>query len=528
MANIDSLPPEILIHLFKYLSSEDRKIASEVCHFWHDIWMERIFDDDRTLKFYHCEINETTAPASILMKTERKYTKMVLGEEIEFHDNYSKLFESLEDITKIEFDTDFESEHLNFKTNNFIGLFKKLKELTIPLKPWDIEMNVLENLPQSIEVLTLSLMYDDYSREILNDLRSSISQLPNLKEFNLECWIPTQNIFEFIATSPLTHLTKLSMRIDSHGVEFLKKLEASNLIELFLEFDDHNCLGKLDEIIPNFPKLKVLKLETPGIVPTTIHANLIKYLDVQCTNFYRDNIKPLQYLTELEELYINIDYREQAFESCFFSHETYLNPNLKRFETIELDNEFYCHMCFENLVKSFPNLESLILKMPLEPHHFYMIHKYLTKLKTLDIRHCKTKSKNVPSFKFLTALTNLRLDQYVITDQSLDVWPKMPHLRSLRMTLDDSISLDKFSKMIRNVSGLEELTFNKTNSVNDGVMKVVAENLKRLRKVGGDRKEEVFRITENGASLIPKNCKYIKRDGFPFFELFQKDREQKK
>uniref|UniRef100_A0A336KTQ2 CSON014900 protein n=1 Tax=Culicoides sonorensis TaxID=179676 RepID=A0A336KTQ2_CULSO len=521
MFNIDSLPTELMIYLFKFLSSEDRKIASEVCRNWYDIWMEGIFDNDRTLKFYHCIINETTAPAKILLKTERKYTKLILGNGITFSDNYLTLFKSLKDITKILFEEDFKYE----QTKNFIGVFKNLKELSIPIADWKYENNILENLPPTVEVLTLFLLkYVGYSSAILKDLKCIIWHMPNLKELNLECGKLTDDLFEFIATSPLTHLMKLKINIDSHGFELLQKLEAPNLKEMFLEIKDHGCLGKLDEFISKFPKLKVIKLETPEIVPTTIHADLFKFLYVHFDNFHSDLLKPLQYLTELEELILQFPYPYSgSYGSCFFVHETYLNPNLKKLQLWEFENDYICHTCFENIIKSFPNLESFVTQMPLTPQHFHMIHQNFTKLKSLEVEAFNIESKYIPPFQFLSNLTNLYLEHYVITDQTLNAWPKMPHLRSLKMSLKHPVALDKFTKMIRNVSGLEKLTFGYTDRINNGVMRVIAENLKRLREVGDEEHAEVYDTTEDGAMLIMDNCKYIKRNGFPFYECFRED-----
>lgn len=486
--------------------------------------MESTFDRDRTLKFDSCEFKTDSAPSNIFLHTEREYRKLVFGGGANFCDTINAKFlnGNLMGLKSIEFESFFNFKLLFSNTNDFLAQFCELKELKLNVDTWMFTNNEFGEIPKSVETFTLVLLNTLYFKPTLDFFKSLIWGMSDLKELNLECQLLTDDLFDFIITTQLTALTRLKVKVDLNCLENLKKLRCPNLKELFLVIEDPQAVAALDEIVSNFPSLTIIKLHTYKTMPRSINAHLIKYLKVTDIYCGMDFVAPLQYLTELEELDLIYYFKSVAQGNCFFSHDPYLNPNLKRLRLCGFNNnDLISLMCFENLVKSFPNLETLVMDMPLSSQHLQMINQYFTKLKCLDIRNTDVDSKYVPPLQYFQTLTELHLEQYVTTNETLDQWPEMPHLRVLSLKLDHDYTLDSFSKMIRNVAGIEKLSFNYTSVINDDLIRLVSDNCKRLKEIKVGKCQNTERLTQDSVKYLQRECLYLRMISFPFVEIFK-------
>lgn len=486
--------------------------------------MEGTFVRDRTLKFDCCDFCENSA-TNIFCCTDREYKKVIFGGGANFteNDKSGELFRHLNSgLKSLEFESFFNFKQFFLSTNNFLGQFQELKELKLNIDTWIFSDNEFGELPRGIETFSINLLNTLYFKPTLDFFKSLIWDMPNLKELNLECQLLTDDVFDFITTSQLPILTKLKVKVDLNCVGNLRKLQCPNVAELFLVIEDPSCVQILDEILLNFPNLTKLKLHTYKTMPRSINAHLIKYLKVTDINCGMDYVKPLQYLTELEELDLIYYFKSVAQGNCFFSHDPYLNPNLKRLRLCGFNNnDLISLMCFENLVKSFPNLEVLVMDMPLSSQHLQMINQYFTKLTCLDIRNTDVDSKYVPPLKYFETLTELHLEQYVFTNETLREWPPMPHLRVLSLKLDNDYDVESFSKMIQNVSGIEKLSFNYTSAIGNDLIKVVADNCKRLKEIKVGKSQNTEKLTTEAVEYLQRKCLFLKMISFPFVEIFK-------
>lgn len=481
------------------------------------------FDRDRTLRFNHCEFETVLAPTNIFLNTEREYKRLVLGREANFTNTMDKNFfnNSLKGLKSIEFEHDFDYKKFFSSTNFFLKQFNQLKDLTLNVDAWEFTKNEFGDIPSSVETFTLVLLGPSYFESSLGSFKSLIWNMPNLRKLNLECRFLTDDLFGLFITTNLEALTTLKLNIDLESERRLVKLRCPNLKELFLVIKDPQVVTCLDEIMSNFSSLTTIKLDTYKIMPQSANAHLIKYLKVTDINCGMDYVKPLQFLTELEELDLRYYFKSVAQGNCFFAHDPYFNRKLKRLHLYGFNNsDLISLMCFENLVKSFPNLELLIMDMPLFSQHLQMINQHFTKLKCLIIRNTDVESRYVPPLKYFLSLSELHLEQYIITDETLQEWPKMPHLRRLSLKLDHNYTLENFDKMIRNVAGIENLSFNYTSSISDELIKIVADNCRRLRGIKVEKCQKTDRLTRDSVAYLQKQCLFLKIIRFPFVEIF--------
>ncbi|XP_063700907.1 uncharacterized protein LOC134831175 [Culicoides brevitarsis] len=523
MTNIEDLPPELLIHLFTYLTPEDRRIASLVCRYWcYEIWMTQKFARDRRLKFDFCNFTENSGPTKIFAQTEREYHELVFGGEARFCQKTKENFfeNNFRGLKSLEFEQFFNYKQLFSYSNNFLSNFPELTELTLNFDTLQFTTKDFGALPKSIKTLNLVLHNSLYSKTSFNMFKGLVWDILHLKELNLECQLLTDDLTDFITTLQLSTLKSLKVTIDSTCYVNLFKLKCPNMTELFLVIEEPQIVQFLDEILSKFPALNVVKLHVFKTMPRSTYSHLIKYLKVTDLNCGMDYVKPLQFLTDLEELDLSYYFKSVAQGNCFFAHDPYLNPNLRKLRLCGFNNnDLISLMCFENLVKSYPNLEILEMDMPLSSQHLQMINQYFQKLKCLAIRNTDVDSRYVPPLKNFQNLTELHLEQYIFTNEALLEWPPMEHLRVLSIKLDHDYKLENFEKMIQNVRGVEKLTFNYSSEIGDELMGIVAENCKRLTEITVEKNHKTERLSEDVVKLLREKCLFLRKVSFPFLQV---------
>ncbi|XP_053680171.1 F-box/LRR-repeat protein 7-like [Anopheles nili] len=98
--NFEALPPELLIHLFKYLNPSDRSAASLVCRSWYDAYRYLEFMRAITLHIHDVEFVDNGHPLKGLLTSYRYFTdvritKVVFGVKSEFWSEFGEAIEQL-------------------------------------------------------------------------------------------------------------------------------------------------------------------------------------------------------------------------------------------------------------------------------------------------------------------------------------------------------------------------------------------------------------------------------------------------
>lgn len=82
---ITLLPPELMIHIFKYLPHSDRINCKLVCKVWQEILMtDHSFRSNRMLKLNNCVLHPKLQPLSIFKNAVFQYDNLSIGPAITF------------------------------------------------------------------------------------------------------------------------------------------------------------------------------------------------------------------------------------------------------------------------------------------------------------------------------------------------------------------------------------------------------------------------------------------------------------
>lgn len=500
-----NLPIQILLKIFEYLSGTDRRVISTVCKAWYKIWLMSVFDADRTLVFSGCVFSKDLPPGTIFKKSKRQYSSVRLN-HVKCIDRAKYMWNLFSPhITSLEMGQYFEYLVLGQNLWKFLCRFPHLKRLKVGY-----------SFAQYLDVYEGGIEFNlDSVHMDLNGYHGSTSNFEllvnklNAKELEIDGGLMTPELVTFVENQE-DRMKSLKLSVDSQWFNCFRFIGGPNLTDLYIEFRDQNMLSDLDRVISQCPKLKNLGIETQGQFPPTIYPHKITCLKVSYMTSGMDYMRPLKDMTAMIELDLLLNFKSVAQASCFFSHEPYPNPNLRLLTLHGFNNnDLISLMCFKSMVESFPNLEYLSMDMPLSEEHLHMIHKNFTKLKRLDIRNYEGLSEYVPPFDLLLNLTEIRLDQYLITNEGLLAWPDMPYLESIHFKLHPDTEIECFEIMIQKVPHLEKITFDNRSPISDGMILAIAKNCRRLREFTMSHRQRSDDITIDGLKHLLENCQYI-------------------
>lgn len=125
---ISVLPEEILLLIFQVMSVDERKVASLVCKKWYRLLTLPRFCKDAPLTIRECYISYRCPPLSVLKKTQRTFSHVVIGQGV-IWDNFIGVIGLVMALCK---DTQVvEISSYDECPDNFLQNFVGLKELRI-------------------------------------------------------------------------------------------------------------------------------------------------------------------------------------------------------------------------------------------------------------------------------------------------------------------------------------------------------------------------------------------------------------
>ncbi|XP_047530461.1 F-box/LRR-repeat protein 14-like isoform X1 [Vanessa atalanta] len=554
MAAID-LPYEVLVYLFKYLPTSDRKAASETCHAWYQAANDYCFLKNKTIVFYKTDLNGETTPLEIIENSITPYFNFLFSEvEISQKLNgfWDKIGENIKSLTIRKCDIHekvidnilhqcnaletlniqsckelFMSGCLLEKTNSWIAnSFRNLKSLSLS-----------EN-----KYITDALFYRFVKNApLLEDLCLSLCPLQFHGGFIKRFYPNTNDIFENPSECVFTFYFVLQF-IESRAKHIKSMVFSNTLI-------DGSALKSLSEI-KNL-KLESLQLNTcdqltnAGIISLTTHQQTLRELDIGlCT---RVTDQSLMYISEnlinLESLNIQ---RCRAVTNMGIA-ELYKLKKLKRL------NISQCELITrEGIEKGICKSENVTLQeldinsLNLVQTGVIMISETLTNLRFLDLSFCfnaVTDTSIQVIFKNQLFLHTLKISYCdKVSDAGLtgmgkietegdDEGPVMSNynevsmpnrihlgsraeeeiIRDARrkrdvMRMCEKLTLDSYTGYsLARMKSLQELNISGCNRITD-VSLTYAFSFKELRRLNLSRCQQ---ITVDGIKHLVKNCPSI-------------------
>lgn len=194
-------------------------------------------------------------------------------------------------------------------------------------------------------------------------------------------------------------------------------------------------------------------------------------------------------------------------------HELHDLPVNRNIEILGLHYPHMCHTCLRRMIESFPNLRSLHLsKMNLSDDILHLIFEKLPHLRTLKVSDQTNITNN--AFTGTNALSNLRglrslelNDIPNLTEKSIIKSFYLPELRKLSLLrFHGNLSKSTMEALVHGCPVIEELTLAGNNSLTDDGIRIVAENLRRLRLLNI---RAFDKLTVNAWKHLAGSCKQL-------------------
>uniref|UniRef100_A0A336MA31 CSON013948 protein n=1 Tax=Culicoides sonorensis TaxID=179676 RepID=A0A336MA31_CULSO len=358
---------DLLIILFEYLDYESRVNCRQVCVRWLSLLMTDFkFKSDRKLFLSNCSIHPDLGPVSILMASQFAYETLVISKSAlnwvsPYEDNAMPFFEFLgQSITEMIL-TDFGVDRETHQIFKALPLLRRLK-----IRGTNSFLKIKDLIDLNCLALFANLNDLEISSPLCIDRICDLKLImPNLKSLNF-------TDFAHLESRHLRNLIKLEK--DNPG------LLRTMYLPMFQENrDDGKHKNEIIECIKrNFALQRIIHtshvpLKASSVsdvldecrnineiflycteVPEITSFNHISVLEIKLTNEYLPNLSPLNALSQLKRLEIEV-----KESSCCFGHNAL---NLTKVEILKLIIwKSNCNECYQAISRSFPFLREFQL-----------------------------------------------------------------------------------------------------------------------------------------------------------------------
>lgn len=455
---------QLLVLIFCYLNHKSRLTCRGVCRHWLYFLDNSIrFRNDRHLYLHHCLLGPYESPVSTLMKSSREYYSLKLGRCCvtgEFND-LSPFFDKLArtvtylDLTDLKCDI-FGNVFVIFEK------FKKLKTLKLSLSSgklmWEMMLKYLNERDYAgecdgIDELYVSdlsgdaLLFEKFLTVMPRIKRLSVMSLSGFKDVPILLQMHG-DIIKNVGPNVITIYHSANRVAEEQSLKELTSMSELQLesLDCGWRVDDYNVTA-INGFLNKQQSIKDVTLECYGDIPVDIWQNVTKLtvrFDDTITSLSK--LAPLTNLKQLDfcisESYRDAEYRE--IHPCFFGHEPLPIPTLTHLAVKTGPRKYIymtrdkpgksCYECWQTMLTSFPNLESLK----------FCHHKYLPAIVDLILDQGQ-------SLKELT-LINLRSIECFLKN-----WKPMPRLQHLELWQATRISVEGMTNLCRKSPNLRHL-----------------------------------------------------------------------
>uniref|UniRef100_A0A336M4L9 CSON010611 protein n=1 Tax=Culicoides sonorensis TaxID=179676 RepID=A0A336M4L9_CULSO len=472
----DSLPLELQLMVFKYLSSKDR---INNLSFVSKSWAENLqfFTEDYELHLYDCYLKEETEPYSILMNPTRKYRFLKLGHQFTSENPLlvSRLLSHLGKYVHI-LDISSTDGFSSLKESNSLLMFPELKKLIVTKMSDLMKFDIFPESLEHIHVNQLSVM----------EQTKEVDHMKKIK--NLRCW-----------TSEL--------------IQIKGGLDA--LVEIASQFGTisttiFNLDEKLKELLESLQTLDniYLKLSTNFIDTPVVQINDVIGIELKEApkSFLKFNELP-----HLKSIHFRWDINQHPESPCYDNHEVQVCSNVEEIE-IKWIRDRTCMGCFRTLIDSLPNLKKLILlDCKFENEHFKYVCFKLPHLKQLEVESNQIDSQILFNDQPQYLLENLRtlhtLNLSESTISNIDKWPFMPNLKKLKLAGASYMPEENLKQFCRNLPNLEFFETGDATESGDYFIENLTQHLPNLKTL---RLLYLMDLTQRDFTAITSNCKKLR------------------
>lgn len=500
---------QTLITIFEYLLPPDRRIASQVCKRFLEIWLRDKFIYDRYLKFSECLLDPKREPYTVLLKSQRIY-KFIWFHEIKIPPGkkLEKLWRKLgEHVTKIQVSS------CNVPDEAFWKMFPELEHLVLD---GAIDGHYFDVLPHSLKKISL------YCISPVEELLTTLDE-KYLMRRSSDVILDFDRIDNYSLS--IDFIRKYSNNIESlkiYGSELLEfpDTKFSSLKTLILELEDVDEGEQrkiLDNLEEKFPKLATLDLRLANNLP---HKDW-KYLEhIEIIDPSSVEISRLGQFKNVESFCVESETR------CFFTHEPILNKKIKDVQIFSVRNVNLCLECFKTMTESLPNLETLHSASFNTSTHMAILAINSPKLNIFSVNQMLSYDRL--SFGNFTNLVQLHLNGSIAP--SFSSWPVMPFLRTLIMNMEQLN--DTNVGIFKNMPALDylRLTLDFIHGDANNLICQIVMPLKLLQNLKVSSKATIYMDLETIEEIVSnrKYLKYIKLTPFHEMNSIDVDEEMRK
>lgn len=514
---------QMLIMIMRYLSPRDRRDAACVCKNWSDA---AFLVSNITLNFNYCRLDDNCVPMAVFLKSINNYKQIILGGDIEFGISCEKFWTKYgKFVTELTFDycpflsveilTSILKEmrhlgklHIFCRKEFFLSgsrvvdeenretLSKALKTVReLSLNGTNITNIQLSNLLELTPALeTLSLCFCNTPDESESDtehyltcgdiLQAIRDHCPKLKDIYLDDF-GYRILDERALVQGLMHLNlrRLCFPMEQRSSELIKFLEKQKEIQVF---------GMSYGLLTSCENLALITQSLPNI----------KELNVRAANGRIKGLKLLAGLNHLEVFRMANHTNNFEFEDGY--HVCYEITQKPKLRTLELNSSNkICNDCCAKLTQNFPNLTVLKLThSKIGDTSIQLVFKHLTKLRKLCLTDCRKitdvgmigwrplddapnvvkvsmSEYSIENLKGLKSLDIAGCEE--ITNVSLLFSFRLAELRKLKASNLKKISELGIEALVQGCPQIEVLDLGGCEGLNDICIKLLAQNLRRLR-----------------------------------------------
>lgn len=348
---------DILEKIFSYLTKDDLLNCKLVNQKWLNIVMSSAWTvDGRHLYLKNCHINNLHPPASVIMNSEYRYTKLTVSldaQKFSSMDQTDTFWKFMgESLTEVSFKT-FNQDSIRIMRKLPLVKYLDLCETSwyqfmLRIRHFDESFGVLKTIKR-LTLRTLALK-DLPEKAVFDEMFPALVELI-AKEVDMTDWVPGTNLPKALKINCIMIGRFRKEREFVHIEKALKSLQEFSVKQLnyheYLLYDEPELCKNLELIMKNYPKMDVL-LQTNLMPPSSVLANIVE-LKLNLTGFPLD---PLKNLTKLKKLTIL-----STTNGCCFTHTPTEQESLQ-----ELNLDIYnlnCTPCMLSIAMSYKNVKKI-------------------------------------------------------------------------------------------------------------------------------------------------------------------------